>query len=200
MWHELVSPDILWSVNKLARAVIKWTRACDKRFARLISYIHHTSDCRPYCHVGHTGGISCIFGSRTFVPISWMCKKQTSVSHGSTESEIISLDAGIRMDGLLALDYWDVVIELLRSSNSTKTPTNPAAGNCSRNHKSNPKQKGNRDVEQLSNVDYVHTNTHSSQGESQLYICEDNEAVIIMIIKGQKSNNETRVNNPLSCA
>ena len=30
-------PDILWSENKLARAVTKWTRACDKRLARLIS-------------------------------------------------------------------------------------------------------------------------------------------------------------------
>ena len=27
-------PDILWSVNKLARAVTKWTKACDKRLAR----------------------------------------------------------------------------------------------------------------------------------------------------------------------
>ena len=35
-------PDILWSVNKFARAVTKWTKACDKRLARLISYIHHT--------------------------------------------------------------------------------------------------------------------------------------------------------------
>ena len=33
-------PDILWSLNKLARAVTKWTKACDKRLARLISYIH----------------------------------------------------------------------------------------------------------------------------------------------------------------
>ena len=39
-------PDILWSVNKFARAVAKWPRACDKRFARLISYIHHASDLR----------------------------------------------------------------------------------------------------------------------------------------------------------
>ena len=39
-----------------------------------------------------TSGVLCIFGSRTFVPISWMCKKQTSVSHSSTESEIISLE------------------------------------------------------------------------------------------------------------
>ena len=32
-----------------------------------------------------------------------MCKKQTLVSHSFTESENISLDAGRRMDGLLAL-------------------------------------------------------------------------------------------------
>ena len=37
--------------------------------------------------------ILCIFGSRTFVPISWMCKKQTSVSHSYTEAEVNSLDA-----------------------------------------------------------------------------------------------------------
>ena len=30
-------PDILWSVTKLARAVTKWTRACDERLNRLIS-------------------------------------------------------------------------------------------------------------------------------------------------------------------
>ena len=42
-----------------------------------------------------------------------------------------------------------------------------------------------REFEQLSNVDYVPTNTHSSQGESLLYIFEDNEAVIKMIIKGR---------------
>ena len=95
-----------------------------------------------------------------------MCKKQTSVSHSSTESEIISLDAGLRMAGLLAIDLWDVVIEVLRSSNKTKTPTQPAAGNCSRNHKANPKQKGNRDVDQLSHVDHVTTDAHSSLCDS----------------------------------
>ena len=44
----------LWSVNKLARAVTKWTKACDKRVALLISYIHHTCEYRQYCHVGNT--------------------------------------------------------------------------------------------------------------------------------------------------
>ena len=108
-------PDILWSVNKLARAVRKWTQACDSRLARLISYIHHTNVFRQYGHVGTTaehcrlglfqdsdfagdledsnwtsGWILCIVGSRTFVPISWMRNKQTSVSHSSTESEVFS--------------------------------------------------------------------------------------------------------------
>ena len=44
-----------------------------------------------------SGGTLCVSGSHTFVPISWMCKKQTSVSDSSTESEIISLDAGLRI-------------------------------------------------------------------------------------------------------
>ena len=44
-----------------------------------------------------SGGTLCVFGSHTFVPISWMCKKQTAVSHRSTESEIISLDTGLRI-------------------------------------------------------------------------------------------------------
>ena len=36
--------DILWSVNKLARSITKWSKACDKRLNRLISYIHHTCE------------------------------------------------------------------------------------------------------------------------------------------------------------
>ena len=36
--------DILWSVNKFERSITKWTKACDKRLNRLISYIHHTSE------------------------------------------------------------------------------------------------------------------------------------------------------------
>ena len=101
--------DPIWSVSKLARSITKWTKACDKRLNQLISYIHHTSEYKRYCYVGNTakqcrlglfqysdfagdledskstsGGTLCIFGSHTFVPISWMCKKQTSVSHSST--------------------------------------------------------------------------------------------------------------------
>ena len=51
-----------------------------------------------------SGGTLCVFGSHIFVSTSWMCKKQTSFSHSSTESEIISLDAVLRLDGIPAVD------------------------------------------------------------------------------------------------
>ena len=49
------------------------------------------------------------------MPMSWMCKKQTSVSHSSTEAVIISLDAGLRMDGIPALDLWNLFVEVLQA-------------------------------------------------------------------------------------
>ena len=55
-------------------------------------------------------------------------------------------------------------------------------------------------VDQLSQVDHVPSNAHSSQGESQLYIFEDKEAVIKMIIKGRSPTMRTRVQNPQSCS
>ena len=76
-----------------------------------------------------SGGVLCIFGRRTFVLISRMCKKLTSVSHGSTEAEVISRDTGLRMDGIPALDLWDSVIEVFHSSpyqtNKTKDVRDP---------------------------------------------------------------------------
>ena len=73
-----------------------------------------------------SGGTLCIFGSHTFVPISWMCKKQTAVSHSSTESEIISLDTGLRLDGLPALELWDLIVSVFGSvsqiSDRTRRP------------------------------------------------------------------------------
>ena len=101
--------DILWLGNKLARTVLKWTRAWDKRLARLISYIYCTSGYMQYCHVGNTvhcrlwlfqvsdfagdledskstsGGL---YASLAVIHFSrsWICDKQTSVSHSSTES------------------------------------------------------------------------------------------------------------------
>ena len=91
-------------------------------FAMLISYIHFGASFRQCCSVGDKGSDSkfsfpdafvagelqdskstlgdmvCIFGDRTFVPMLWMCKTQTAVSH---------IDASLRMEVLLALNLWE---------------------------------------------------------------------------------------------
>ena len=48
-----------------------------------------------------------------FVPISWACKKQTSVSHSSIEADIKSLDARLRMKGIPAMNLWDTIKDIL---------------------------------------------------------------------------------------
>ena len=42
---------------------------------------------------------------------SWVCRKQTVVSHISTEAEILALDAGLRMGCSPALSLWDTIID-----------------------------------------------------------------------------------------
>ena len=125
-----------------------------------------------------SGGTFCVFGSHTFVPISWMCKKQTSVSHSSTESEIISLDAGLRLDGILALDLWDLIVSVLgNTTQTTERPGRPVIIDKSQ------RSQGKTNV--LNNIDCVPSNVQSSHQEALLYVFEDNEAVIKMIIKGR---------------
>ena len=126
-----------------------------------------------------SGGTCGVFGSHTFVPKSWMCKKQTSVSHSSTESEIISLDTGLRLDGLPALELWDLIVSVLgnvsRVSDNPGKPENDA-------HK---RQKSHSKIDVMKDIDLVPSNVQSANHEALLYVFEDNEAVIKMIMKGR---------------
>ena len=124
--------------------------------------------------------------------MSWMCKKQTSVSHSSTESEIISFDAGLRMDGLPALDLWDVVTEALLSFKSTQSPTHHAAGNFSRNHKSKPKQKGNRDVGSIVACGLRHHKRKTFGTSAPCFSFRRQRSSDQDVFERQKPNDETR--------
>ena len=126
-----------------------------------------------------SGGTLCIFGSHTFVPKNWMCKKQTAVSHSSTESENISLDTGLRLDGLLVLELLDLIVSVFGSvsqiSDRSGQPDNDV-------HK---RQKSRNKIDVMKDIDAVSSNVQSARQEALLYVFEDNEAVIKMIIKGR---------------
>ena len=167
----MVGFDIFCSVNTFAQVVTQWTRAFDQRLACLISYIHRTSDNRHCCHVGNTAQgcrlglfqywdfdgdfedckyisdwILCIFGNRAFVLMGW---KQISVSHSSSESEVISLNAGPRTDGLFLVDLWDLVLEVLHSSKNLPVRWDQTREDTNGNTNTKTKKHVIRDVVEL---------------------------------------------------
>ena len=73
----------------------------------------------------------CIFRSQTFVPTSWMCKKQIVVSHSSAETEIISLDTGLRLDGL-----WDLIVSVSGSVSQISDRSGQRDDDVQKHHKS----------------------------------------------------------------
>ena len=109
-----------------------------------------------------------------------MCKIQTAVSHSSTESEIISLDTGLRLDGLPALELWDLVVVYVLGNNSrVSDPSGEPESGDHKHHKSHNKIDVTRDF------DAVPSNVQSARQEASLYVFVDNEAAIKMIIKGR---------------
>ena len=151
----------------------------DQRLSRLISFIRHTCKYKQYCYVGNTaklcrlglfqdsdfagdledskstsGGTLCIFGSHTYVP-----KKHTLVSHSSTESEIISLDAGLRSDRIPALDLWDLIVAVLLGNTyqSHKERSDPCTNVLqvrAAPHKFPKRKKFHGMINDLNNVDF----------------------------------------------
>ena len=112
-----------------------------------------------------SGGTLCIFGSHTFLPISWMCKKQTAVSHSSTESEIISLDTGLRLDGLPAKELWDQIIvsvlgNIFRVSDRSGQPDNDV-------HK---RHKSQKKIDVMEDIDSVPSNVQFARQEALLHV------------------------------
>ena len=108
-----------------------------------------------------------------------MCKKQTAVSHSSTESEIISLDTGLRLDGLPALELWDLIVSVLGNISSVSDRSGKPE-NIENKH-----QKSHNKIDAMQDIDSVPSIVQSARQEALLYVFEDNEAVIRMIIEGR---------------
>ena len=62
------------------------------------------------------------------------------------------------------------------------------------------KNKSNNKIDVMQDIDSVPSNVQSARQEALLYVFEDNEAVIKMIMKGRSPTNETRFQNSESCS
>ena len=111
--------DLLRPVQALASRITKWTRLCDKKLHRLVSYINETVGVCLHGWVGDTienikmvlycdadlasdrndhkstsGLYLCLQGPRTFVPVAAYCRKQTD---------------GLTKQGIPGLVLWEEI-------------------------------------------------------------------------------------------
>ena len=123
--------DLLRAVGVLTTMIMKWVELCDRKLFRIIKYMNGTAQWRQIGFVGDppedfeiglfsdadfagdkatqksTSGVFLpIYGPHSFIPLSAQSKKQTAVSHGTVEAEIVAADHAIRISGLPALPLW----------------------------------------------------------------------------------------------
>ena len=135
---RLARPDILKPICNLASCVQKWTRGCDRRLFRLISYLDSSRPFRLLASVqdktddlylqlfvdadfagerelgdarSTSGGWLCLAGPNTHVPICWVAKKQTSTARSTTEAEIVSLAHSLFGEAIPTLDLWCLILD-----------------------------------------------------------------------------------------
>ena len=81
------------------------------------------------------------------------------------------------MDGLPALQLWDLIVSVLGNISRVSDPSGKPESDDHKHHKSHNKI----DVKRYN--DAVPSNVQSASQEALFYVFEDNEAVIKMIIK-----------------
>ena len=86
------------------------------------------------------------------------------------------------MDGIPALDLWDMIVAVLGNTNQSHKEQGDLLKNkrevCSPPHTLHKRKQSQRVINDLENVDFIPSNINSSQQEALLYVFEDNEAVI----------------------
>ena len=93
------------------------------------------------------------------------------------------LDAGLRLDGIPALDLWDLIVSVRGNTTQNHDRREQPVVCRDKNHGQGQQSRGMFNV--LNNVDFVPSNVQFSHQEAVLYVFEDNEAVINIIIKGR---------------
>ena len=83
------------------------------------------------------------------------------------------------MDGLPALELWDLIASVLGNITRVSDRSGQPDNDVHKRHKSLKK------IDVMEDIDSVPSNVQSARQEALLYVFEDNEAVIKMIVKGR---------------
>jgi hypothetical protein len=162
--------DLLHPIGRLAGMITRWDPHCDKMLHRLMCYVHGTYHVRKVGWVGEgvesigvhlyadadfagckrtgrstSGAFLCMGGDDTFFPLQAVSRKQTAVSHSTTESELVAADTALRVIGIPCLPLWDTILErsavcLFHEDNAAmiqicKTGKSPTTRHMGRTHR-----------------------------------------------------------------
>ena len=151
-------------------------QSLDRRLQILISCIHHTNDFRHCCHAGRTAqhcGLGLFQDSdfagelerrkinlRESFMYLWkpkICPHQSDVQEANfclaQFCRVRNHFSGcwITHDGLPALDLWDIVIEVLRSTNNTVKPNHVSIRETCAGHNPKPRPQLTKENKRLIN-------------------------------------------------
>ena len=82
------------------------------------------------------------------------------------------------MDGLAALELWDLIVSVLGNVTRVSDGSGKPESDVHKHHEPHKK------IDVMKDIDSVPSNVQSARQGVLLYVFEDNEAVIKMIIKG----------------
>ena len=95
---------------------------------------------------------------------------------------------------LPAQELWHLIVSVLGNVSRVSDRSGKPDSDDHKHHKSHNK------IDVMKDIDAVLSNVQSARQEALLYVFEDNEVVINMIIERQKSYNETRFQDSQSCS
>ena len=180
--NQLCSPN-----RKLQTMLSCWTQ-------RGWMHIRAMSGCRFRWRLGGeskstSGRVYCAYSETKHLCLFRGYARQTAILRGSTEAETISLDAGLRMEGILFMDFMGHIDVL-----------EPAAREDPQQWPTQRKAQGTIWTRCfLSGIlDVATPVARISSIRTSLHVFEDNEVVINMFFWGRRAKYETRFQNPQS--
>ena len=121
---------------------------------------------------------------------SYVCSNQLDVQETNfsfaqfNRIRNLSLDAGLRLDGITALGLWDLIVAVLGNTNQSHKEQVLLMNKRevrSPPHTIQKRKQSHGVINDLDNVDFIPSNVNSFHQEALLYVFDDNDAVIKMI-------------------
>ena len=110
---------------------------------------------------------------------SYICSSKLDVQETNCRFSQFNRIRNHLLDGLPALELWDLIVSVLGHISRVSDRSGKPESDDHKHHKSHNK------IDVTKEIDTVPSNVQSARQATLLYVFEDNEAVIKMIIKGR---------------